>query len=281
MLYAVIPAQNEAGRIGKVIAQLLKTFVDVVVPIVNGSTDGTLAEVSAFAQRRIKPLLFPEALGLDVPRAIGAAYALKEGAAVVLFIDGDMTQVPGKALQKLIAGVRTGGMDLSLTNCYPPGTPPPNTPVSKRLVRLRQELNHCLSVPQLGSSSPAHGPHAVSRRFLETVPLIELATPPVALCLAALAGLNITVAATVPHRQLGSPPRGTLHSTRIAATIIGDYLEALAICRNQPRTREDGRFYYDGYDSIRRRDILSDYLEKHSISPSNLAGQPVEFGGGN
>ena len=102
LFFAVVPAQNEAGRIGKVMDELLTTFVDVVVPVVNGSTDGTLAEVAAFPLRRIRPLFFPEALGLDVPRAIGAAYAFKEGAAVVLFVDGDMTQVPGTVLQKLM-----------------------------------------------------------------------------------------------------------------------------------------------------------------------------------
>ncbi|MCL6558321.1 MAG: glycosyltransferase family 2 protein [Firmicutes bacterium] len=268
MFFAVVPARNEGRRIAKVIAKLVGAVADIVVPVVNGSTDSTLNEIMAFSQDEIRPLMFTEALGPDVPRAVGAAYALREGATGVLFVDGDMTQVPRKDLQTLKAAVNTGGVDLALTNCYPPGAPPPEAPVVKRLVYFREELNKCLGLPELGSASPAHGPHAVSRRLLEIIPIEELAKPPVALARAARAGLKVTAAVNIPHRKLGSPSRGGYHSERIASTIIGDHLEALAVCRDFPRSREDSGVYYDGYDSSRRIDILLNYLsEKEPSGP--------------
>lgn len=265
LICAVVPAQNEAGRVGKVVEKLLRLPVDLVVPVVNGSVNGTLAEIAAFPAEKVHPLFFREALGLDVPRAIGSAYALKAGATAVLFVDGDMAQVPSRVLQELKEAV-VAGTDLALTDCYPPEAPLPETPVTRRLLLLRRELNRCLQMPELGYASPAHGPHAVSPRFLRTVPLAELAVPPVALCLAVRAGLKVAVATSIPHHKLGSPPRGSLHSTRVAATIIGDCLEALAVCRGRPRSREKDGVYYDGYDSERRRDILRSYLAEHRNS---------------
>jgi len=265
LICAVVPAQNEAGRVGKVVEKLLMLPVDMVIPVVNGSIDETLAETAAFPGEKVKPLFYKEALGLDIPRAIGSAYALKIGATAVLFVDGDMARVPVNVLQKLKAAV-TGSVDLALTDCYPPEAPPPETPVTRLLLSFRQELNRCLGMPQLGSASPAHGPHAVSLRFLKTVPLVELAVPPVALCLAIRAGLKVAVAASIPHNELGSASRGNLHGMRIATTIIGDYLEALAVCRGRPRSREKDGVYYDGYDSQRRRDILRAFIAEHQNS---------------
>ncbi|MEW6447777.1 MAG: glycosyltransferase [Bacillota bacterium] len=263
MFCAVVPAQNEAGRIGRVVQRLLTVSVDVVIAVVNGSTDGTQDELTGFSPERVHTLLFPEALGLDVPRVIGAACALKMGAEGVIFVDGDMAQVPLDVLRRLKDAV-TGGIDLALTDCYPPEAPPPDSPVTKRLLYLRKELNKSLGKSELGWASPVHGPHAASSRCLKIIPLRELAVPPVALCLAILAGLKVTVAASIPHHKLGSPSRGSLHSTRIAATIIGDYLEALSICRGLPRSRRQDGVCYDGYDSSRRRDIMESYLAEIS-----------------
>lgn len=261
MLCAVVPARNEAGRIGKVVAKLLSLPVDLIIVVVNGSTDGTWAEVKRFPQAKIKPVFFAPALGVDVPRAIGAAYALKSGAKATLFVDGDMHRVPLKVLRQLAAAV-TGGLDMGLTDCYPPETPPAAEPLVQQLVAYRRELNEALGLAQLRAASPSHGPHAVSRRLLETVPLEEIAVPPVALCLAARAGLRIGVAAHLPHAALGSPPRSPLHSLLIAATIIGDHLEALAICRGLPRSREKDGVCYEGYNAVRRRDLLASFLRE-------------------
>ncbi|MGQ9513063.1 glycosyltransferase family 2 protein [Thermodesulfitimonas sp.] len=261
MLCAVVPAHNEAGRVGKVITKLLSLPVDLVIVVVNGSTDGTWTEVKHFPPGKIKPVFYAPALGVDVPRAVGAAYALKLGAKTAPFVDGDMHRVPLKVLRQLAAAV-TRGLDMGLTDCYPPDTPPAAEPLVQQIVAYRRELNEALGLAHLRAASPSHGPHAVSRRFLETVPLEELAVPPVALCLAARAGLRIGVAAYLPHVALGSPPRSPLHSLRIGATIIGNYLEALAICRELPRSREKDGVCYDGYNSARRRDLLVSFLRE-------------------
>lgn len=261
MLCAVVPAQNEAGRVGKVIEKLLALPVDAAVIVVNGSTDGTLTEVLAFREEKVKPLVFAAALGVDVPKAIGGAYALKLGAKVTLFVDGDMHLVPSEVLRHLTNAV-SRGFDMALTDCYPPDQPPAAEPLVQEIINYRRKLNRALGLGELGAASPSHGPYAVSRRFLEVVPLAELAVPPVALSLAARAGLKIGVAAQLPHAALGSPLRSPLHSLKIAATIIGDHLEALAICHGIPRSRKKGGVLYEGYNTARRWDLLFAFLRE-------------------
>ncbi|ACX53186.1 glycosyl transferase family 2 [Ammonifex degensii KC4] len=256
MLYAVVPACNEGERITRVILTLLAVPVDKVVVVVNGSTDDTLEKVRGFPLQRVKPLFFPEPLGHDVPRAVGALYARRYGARGVLFVDGDMAAIPVRPLRRLKEAVLNQGVDLALTDCYPPQAPPPPSPVTQRLLFFRQQLNLLLGMEHLGSASPSHGPLAVSHRFLEKVPLEELAVPPVILVYAARAGLRVEVVTSIPHKLLGSPSRGKLHSTLIAATIIGDYLEAIALATGRPRSRKQEGVYYDGYHSSRRWDLL-------------------------
>ncbi|MGO0121643.1 glycosyltransferase family 2 protein [Desulfothermobacter acidiphilus] len=256
MLYAVVPALNEGKSIVRVVMTLLATPVKQVLVVVNGSTDDTVEKLKSFPPQQVKPLIFKEALGYDIPRAVGSLYARLRGAQGIVFVDGDMTALPVKPVRQLGEAVLHRGVDLALTDCYPPEAPPPSSPVVQRLLFFRYQLNLLLGLEHLGSASPSHGPLAVSRRLLERVPLEAMGIPPLALVHAARAGLRVEVVATVPHRLLGSPSRGELHSTLIATTIIGDYLEAIALASGRKRSREHAGVYYDGYHSSRRWDLL-------------------------
>jgi len=250
MLAAVVPARDEANRIGIVLRHLLRLPLDLVIPVVNGCHDRTWERVSGFADGRIEPLRYRFPLGVDVPRACGAFAAYARGADVVLFVDGDMIEDMNSGLRHLLSAVVRGGLDMALNDPYP-SLPRPAT-LAGRIARLRRELNTALGLEHLGAASPSHGPHAVSRRLLEAVPMEALAVPPVSLALAARAGQRIGVGARIRHADLGSDPRDAEHRRRIGETIIGDCLEGLCIARGEPRCRRrDGREYL-GYHPQRR-----------------------------
>ncbi|MDK2985849.1 MAG: hypothetical protein PWQ96_1491 [Clostridia bacterium] len=114
---AVIPAKNEEKKLPYTLTTLKKLNLSKIIVIVNGCNDRTLE--AALAQGPpVEVIYFPEALGYDVPRAIGAAYALDLGALGVLFIDADMTGPLEGILEDILQGI-TENTDMALVNCYP------------------------------------------------------------------------------------------------------------------------------------------------------------------
>ncbi len=257
MLAAVIPAQNEQGRVGRVIRTLAKLPLDRIIVVVNGSRDRTWQEATGTGLPQVTALYFDEALGIDVPRAVGTKHALDAGAHGVLFVDGDMVGLAPGNLAELLAALDR--CDAAFTNCYP-GEGQRLTFASEVLL-FRQRLNRELKVEStLGLASPSHGPHAYSRRLLERIPLRELAIPPVVLPLAKRLGLVMTIGTTIPHLQMCSSIRHLGHSQAVADTMIGDCLEALCVWQQQERQRRFGEKNYIGYHLARRWDILQAVL---------------------
>lgn len=264
MFATVIPAKNEENRIGQVINNVLNLPVDIIIPVINGCTDNTLKTCFKFPSDKIHIIHFREALGIDVPRAVGAYYAFKLGAQGVLFIDGDMTGNITGHLQKLIFSISCG-VDCALTNCYPYIYA--RYPLTTQVLRYREMLNRKLNLfHQLGLASASHGPHAVSRHLLKTIPLEALAIPPVEVTLAKKHGLIIKVCAAFPHGQMGSPDRSSHHAQMIAHTIIGDCLEGMSILNGLPRNRSEFSFTYNGYNPQRRFDILRNFCKNTKIA---------------
>ena len=263
MLAAVVPVKNEAASVQKVLCTLLSLPADLIIPVLNGCTDGSAEKVRELREPRIKPLYFSGALGIDLPRAAGAHRAYLAGAQGVLFVDGDMGGEIGDVLHRLADAVTREGTHLALTDCYPPQALAGLSELATRLLSVRLALNRELGLDKdIGTASPSHGPHAVSRTFLERVPVWELAVPPVALALAVKSGLTVRVAATVPHARLGSPRRDAAHCHYIAETIIGDCLEALCVYQNRPRSRFCNHHLYLGYHPTRRFDLLERFLRR-------------------
>ncbi len=258
MWSAVVPAWNEEGRIGKVLKQLADLPLNKIIVIANGCQDNTIEEINQFGDSRLDLHSFSSKLGVDLPRAIGAKIALDYHAQGVLFIDGDMTGAPKNQLLQLMTGIEKG-LDLALTNCYP--FIPYRYYHAAIVCHFRARVNRELGLFQkLGLASPSHGPQGVSKKFLETIPLRELAIPPVTLALAKQSHLQIGVTARIPSHQLESHFRGTRHEEMIFQTIIGDHLEALSLIKGKPRNR----FYQGdrvlGYHPERRFDLLEAFL---------------------
>jgi len=261
MLVAVVPARNEEKRIIKAIETLLTTPLDLVIPVINGSTDNSLAIIRQIQSPRILPIFFVESLGIDVPRAVGAKIACDRGADAILFLDGDMEGNISKNLCELIDSVIFRHYDMSLTNCYPDVNQAGLSTLASHLLEERRRLNRELGLEKkIGAASPSHGPHIVSRRFLNTIPLRELAIPPVSLALAARYDLRVNIGTTIGHKYLGSQEKDQNHSRLIAETIIGDCIEALSVFRNEKRSRIRKGIEYTGYHPERRFDILDRFI---------------------
>jgi hypothetical protein len=183
--------------------------------------------------------------------------ALRAGATAVLFVDGDTGSDLGDELRKLIEPVIDGTLDMSLTNCY---LDIPRDGLVGEVAGARFELNRALGLDHLGAASPSHGPHVVSRRLLQSLPLKELGMPPVSLAMAAMAGLKIGVGVDIPHHRLHSAVRSLQHRVKVGYTIVGDCLEALAVAEGRRRTRiKEGREYH-GFNPERRWDLLERFL---------------------
>lgn len=261
MLAAVVPIKDEEKKLKRTIETLLNIPADLIVAVINGSHDNSYSIVRHSRSEQILPLHFTEALGFDIPRAIGAKAALERGATTVLFMDGDMDGNLSENIKELAEMINRGSADMALTDCYPGENRKGLSHLANHVLKARYQLNQAMGLGEsLGTASPSHGPHAVSRRLLLSVPLREIAIPPVSLALAAKGGLKVYVGTRAPHKELGSPHKDTRHAQLIAETIIGDCMEAINVYHGQARRRSCGQAEYDGYHSQRRWDLLDNYL---------------------
>jgi glycosyltransferase involved in cell wall biosynthesis len=104
-ILAVIPAYNEAGRIGGVIRAIQRIEVPInVVVIDDGSKDKTAAVAR---EQGAKVVRLPFNLGYGAALQTGFRYALERGYEYVLQLDGDGQHDPREAsvlLEKVVAG---------------------------------------------------------------------------------------------------------------------------------------------------------------------------------
>lgn len=261
MFVAIIPAKNEAEKLKKVIMKLPLDCINLIIPVLNGCTDNSLQVLKQLQCPILAPIVFPESLGIDVPRAIGAIISKELNAEGSLFVDGDMHGVDTKALIKLIHAVKYEKVDLALTNCYPDYDNSPLSSTAACLIEMRSNLNRRLKLfDKIKSATPSHGPHAVSRKLLNLAAPYDFAVPPLLLTKSARAKLKVEVAAEIPHLMLGSNLRSHEHVIKIAETIIGDCLEALTWQDGKQSNRVTGGREYIGYNTERRLDILERFL---------------------
>ncbi|MDK2822267.1 MAG: hypothetical protein PWQ67_19 [Clostridia bacterium] len=265
MISIVIPVKNEEESISKTLDNCSDLPANYIITVLNGCTDASKKIIENHPLKtKIHLIEFSQPLGIDVPRAIGAAYAYKLNSQVVLFLDGDMQGKIATHLYELITAVYQENTDMALTNCYPYISI--RSTMASTVLNYREKLNRRLGVfADLGLASPSHGPHAVSRILLEKVPWRFLAIPPLSLAMAVINNLNIKVATSLPHSLLFSQARNETHSTLIAETIIGDCLEALNYLEGLPPLREEKGIHYLGYHPERKFDVLDKYVESLGI----------------
>jgi hypothetical protein len=248
----VIPARNEAARLGGVVRMALGLPADLIVPVLNGCDDMSEEILRRMVTARLRPLTYPEPLGFDVPRIAGAQAALAAGARAVLFLDGDLEGPLLGRLLLLAEPVRQGKVDLALADCYQDTPVPSRRSLAREVYRARLALNQALGRPDLGAAIPSHGPCVVSRRLLQQVPLHTVGVPPLMQAHACRAGMRVAVVTPIPHKELGSARREEAHRVKVAETIIGDCLDGICLAQGRPPDRQG----HIGYHRDRRFDLV-------------------------
>jgi glycosyltransferase involved in cell wall biosynthesis len=236
----IIPTQNEAKRIARVVHHARRVHADTEVIVVdNGSTDGT-ATIAKQIHARVVP--FRTSLGHDVGRAIGAVVAKGD---VLLFIDGDMV-VESADLRPFVQAVEAG-VDLALNRHLGKVEKDP----VHNVVLAKHAFNHLVNQAHLKGYSMTTIPHACSRRALEKIGFASLMVPPQALAMAYYYGLRVEAVHHVAVGAMNPIKRAKVNGKDpLERLIIGDHLEAL-----------DGWFKAKGKrggynDGVRQRNLV-------------------------
>jgi glycosyltransferase involved in cell wall biosynthesis len=104
----IIPTLNEAQSIGRVVSEVPRDIVDRIIVADGGSTDGT-AEIA----RRAGAEVINVGKGYGRACLVGAQAA--EGAAIVVFMDGDGADDP-RVIAEMVAPIRAGDYDFVIAS---------------------------------------------------------------------------------------------------------------------------------------------------------------------
>lgn len=261
MWLAIIPAFNEAESINNVIQSLVNIDIDNIILVANGCTDNTInIAANSCCNKRLMILNFHIALGIDIPRAIGAVFAKTFNPKGIIFIDGDMDGLITNCLINLKKSIDSG-IDMALTNCYPYINT--RTDLAISVLKEREKLNRKLGVfNTIGLATPSHGPHAISSKLLLNIPPKIIAIPPLSLSYTIKNGFKVEVAAAISHNLLGSNLRNNTHADMIAQTIKGDCCQAMQYVNGVPLeiVFNDYKNCLMGYRNLRRFDLLENFI---------------------
>ena len=159
----IIPALNEAGSIGPLLAELPPGLVDELIVVDNGSTDGT-AEAARAAGARVVT---------EARRGYGFACAAGVQAArgdALVFMDGDGSFDPAE-LPALLAPLRGGTAQLvlgtRLLGGMTPGAMPPHQLFGNRLVAGLLNRLYGLALTDLGPFRAIHRDFLLSLQMRE------------------------------------------------------------------------------------------------------------------
>jgi len=105
----VVPAYNEAGRIGAVLDPIIaSSLVDEIIVVDDGSEDETAAEASRFPVRVVS---LPENRGKAAALAVGVSEARNN---TLLFLDADLVGLTTEHVDRMVKAYRDGGLDMAV-----------------------------------------------------------------------------------------------------------------------------------------------------------------------
>ncbi|TDT62335.1 glycosyltransferase family 2 protein [Fonticella tunisiensis] len=263
MIYVIIPCYNEGRFIKEILKEVSKSDADKILVVDNGSTDNTLDILKSFESHKINILYCNTPLGHDVPRAVGLSYALSDGGEYFIFIDGDMLGITKDDINTLIKSLKLG-VDLSLTDCYYDNELPSG--LAYYVLEFRKMLNMELNLfDKIKYSTPSHGPHGISKRLAESIPIHYISIPPLLLCWAVKMGFTVDVGLNKLHRFLSLMSRTEKHALKMAETIIGDCICGINYVKNNTLSRVYEDIEYTGYHKDRRFDLLDIMLNDAAL----------------
>jgi hypothetical protein len=224
-LSVIIPAQNEETTIEQAILEARKIEPYEIIVVINGSTDKT-EEIAK--QLGATVIVYEEALGHDVGRAIGALEATGN---ILLFIDADFA-IPAQDLHPLVEAV-ANGTDIALNDLNR------NIKLPLYIVNVyKYMLNIACNRRDLGVGSLVAVPHAISRKCLEGIGWDTLYTSGLAQVKAILKGYKVECVNFVdvmkPNRIRPSQHFASVGYPPSVLRIIGDHVEGISYLLEQP-----------------------------------------------
>lgn len=214
----IITASNEEQTLPGVISELRRLPFTEIIVVLNGCTDGSYEAVENHST--VIKLNYPDRLGHDVGRAVGASIAKGD---ILLFTDGDLP-LPAEDLAPYLMAVDRGE-DVAL-NDLSPYMPPFSG--QDEVTRSKTFLNLCLGRSDLQANSMTAVPHALSRRTIDTIGAAALMVPPKAQALALVHQLKVCAPYTVDvirNNRVRSGNTGV--GNKVARLITGDHIEAI------------------------------------------------------
>lgn len=149
-IVAVIPAWNEEGNIGRVVADIPRDLCSTVILADNASTDRT-AEVARAAGAIV---VHQPRRGYGYACAAGVAEAYKRGAEVIVFLDGDYSDYP-EEMPSIVQPILRGEADLVIGSRLSGGKMergalPAHAVFGDRLIALIMRLRFGVHITDLG-----------------------------------------------------------------------------------------------------------------------------------
>ena len=131
---AVVPAYNEAGKIGAVVAKVPRRYASTVFVVDDCSTDGTSEEARAAGAERV--IRHERNRGVGAAIRTGLQAARREGFAFAVILSGDDQHEPDE-LPRVLGPLFAGEADLVQGSRWLPGGATPGIPPDRRwLTRL-------------------------------------------------------------------------------------------------------------------------------------------------
>lgn len=216
-LLVVVPALNEEGAVGPVVAGLRERLEADVLVVDDGSTDRT-AHLAREAGAHV--LRHPYNLGVGAALRSGFRYARREGYDRVLQVDGD-GQHDLDATKALLARLDEGDCDLVVGSRFESGYQVGLVRrVAMRLLSRLVSRRVGVPVPDTTSGFRAFGPEAVAR-FATSYPSAYLSDTVEALLLAADWRLRVAVVPVVMHpRTSGVASAGRVRSAVMLLRVL-------------------------------------------------------------
>ena len=147
-IIAIIPALNEEEAIGQVVTAVPRDVVSQIIVVDNGSTDRT-AEVARAAGAFVVPQAEP-----GYGAACHAGLMASDGADILVFLDGDRSDVP-QEIRLLIGPIIRGTADLvigsRLAGRREPGAMPPHALFGNWLASKVLRVLYRVRITDLGS----------------------------------------------------------------------------------------------------------------------------------